>query len=161
MNRSAIDLAASPRTFTASRLQQWQRRMRQANASREAGQRVAARVHCRHALRIALELIERPSGERIDDCIAALVISHLNLADVHADGGAFDAALRQRCAAHEHLIRLVMGDDAIVQQAALRHSRYTHAALIEHLARHGDHALAARALQAGLLALSAGHPTLH
>ncbi|MDM0020488.1 hypothetical protein [Variovorax saccharolyticus] len=161
MNRSAIDLAAPARTSTDLSLVQWQRRMRQAIVSREKGQPLAARVHCRHALGIALELLEHPCAERIGDCMAALVVSHLNLADIHADRGDIEAALRRRCEAHGHLMRLAASGDAARQQAALQHSRHTHAALLEHVARHGAHPLVTRTLGAGVLALTGGHWTVH
>lgn len=43
-----------------------------------------------------------------------------------------------------------------LRQAALRHSRETHAALLAHLQTHGPHPAIARALRAGCLALAVG-----
>lgn len=164
MNRSAADFGiAIPSALppTGPSLAQWQRSTREAIASRNDGRLAAALAQCRAALGIALELIEQPGVDRIDDRIAALVVSRLNLADVQVDCGELDAAVEQLCEAHASLMRLVLCGDSARQQAALRHSRHTHAALLEHLTRHGADPHIARTLRIGVLTLSPGQWALH
>jgi hypothetical protein len=141
----------------------WENLMREAvRTSRAAPLNVTLKTY-QQALGIADRLIEQPPPGRADDCVAALVVSHHNLADVHAERGDIDGTAEHLCRAHETLIRLFLdaSRDRSLQQAALRHSRETHFALLNHLRVHGPHPLVTRALGAGCLALSAAHSTPH
>jgi hypothetical protein len=141
----------------------WERVMREAvRTSRAAPRHVALKAY-EQALEIAHRLIEQPPPERADDCVAALVVSHHNLAGLHAERGDIDSAAEHLCHAHETLIRLFLDNsqDTSLRQAALRHSRETHFALLNHLRAHGPHPFVTRALGAGCLALCAAHPRPH
>lgn len=146
-----------------SRVSAWENVMREAvRASRAAQSNVALKGY-QQALEIADRLIDHPPSGRAGDCVAAWVVSHHNLADLHAELGDIDSAAGHLCRAHETLIRLFLdgSQDTSLQQAALRHSRETHFALLNHIRVHGPHPLLTRALSAGCLALSAANPIPH
>ncbi|WP_321814775.1 MULTISPECIES: DUF2753 family protein [unclassified Paraburkholderia] len=144
-------------------LSQWQAITRQAiAATREAGAGAALDGYER-ALSIARQLLAAPPPGHAEDCVAALVVSCHNLADLHLDHGDTDTAARYLCRAHETLIALMVDTDrsASLRQAALHHSRQTHLALISHVASHGPHPLVTRVLRAGCLALNVDGPARH
>ena len=92
-----------------------------------------------------------------------LVVSCHNLADLHAGQGEPDLAAEHLSGVHEALIALFLdaSRDPALQQAAVRHSRETHMALIGHVSRHGADPLITRALRAGCLAMNVDNPTRH
>jgi hypothetical protein len=141
----------------------WEALTRQGMNAASEQQKATAFTAYEHALTIARRLIEAPPPGRDEDCIAALVVSHQNLADLHADQGNHDDAARLLCQAHEFLIALSLNAErpATLRRIALRHSRETHVALIRHLARYGQHPLIARTLDDASLALSASGPARH
>ncbi len=82
------------------------------------------------------------AAERLhDDRVAAFVVTRLNLADLCAAMGERHAAVAHRCIAHRTLMTLLRSDQVApaLQQAALRHSRQTQVALMDHVAAHGPH----------------------
>jgi len=146
-----------------SSLPLWERVMREAVRTSQAAPANVALKAYQQALEIAHRLIGQSPSGRADDCVAALVVSHHNLADLHAELGDIDSAAEHLCRAHETLITLFLdaGRGASLQQAALRHSRETHVALLNHIRAHGPHPLMTRALSAGCLALSRANPIPH
>ncbi|WP_277188042.1 hypothetical protein [Caballeronia sp. BR00000012568055] len=144
----------------------WESLMRQAVADERAGQLSLARAGYERALAIALRLLDAPPPGRAEDCLAALVVSHHNLADLLADSSDSNdrnAAARHLCHAHETLIALhtSIARPVSLRQAALRHSRETHMALVRHVARHGPHPLIARTLDAACMTLHADSSARH
>ena len=142
-------------------LARWEHAMRSARAARELGQmRLAAA--CQHqALALSIRLLEQaPPPGREDDCIAALVVSHLNQADLQAQAAALDDAARLLCRAHTLLLGLMVDTrhGTPLRQAAWRHSRETHAALLQHLRAHGPHPAISKTLAAAQEAHTAGLP---
>jgi len=156
---STRQLSATP--LEPATLARWEHAMRSARAARELGQlRLAAA--CQHqALALSLRLLEQaPPPGREDDCVAALVVSHLNLADLQAQAAALDDAAQLLCRAHALLLGL-MADarhGTPLRQAAWRHSRETHAALLQHLRAHGPHPAISKTLAAAQEAHTAGLP---
>lgn len=150
--------AESPAT-----LAQWERAMRQADSASRLGQLVLSLAAGWQALAIAQHLLDEPPAGRIDDCVAALVVSHHHLADLQVQAGATDLAAEQLCRAHEALMGLLQAGEreAAVQQAAWRHSRETHAGLLHFLGEHGAHPAIARGLRAGCMAFGAGDALTH
>jgi hypothetical protein len=140
----------------------WENLMRQAFQSERDGQARLAHAGYERALAVALHLLDDPPPGRAEDCLAALVVSHHNLADLLAAIGERDAAAQHLCQAHETLIALHLNAQrpAPMRQAALRHSRETHVALIRHVARYGPHSLIAQTLDVAAIALDA-HGTQH
>ena len=153
-----IGVNASPRRSPdhpeePATLAQWERVLQRARAARQLGLLSMALAYEHQGLALSLRLLEQsPVPGREDDCVAALVVSHLNVACLQAQAAALDAAARLLCRAHSLLLGLMAdaSHGAALQQAAWRQSRETHAALVRHVQDHGSHPLIASALAAGL-----------
>lgn len=129
-------LAPEPAT-----LAHWERTLQRANAALRLGQPVMALAYQQQALVIVLRIAQDPPVGREDDGIAALVVSHLNLADLQAEAGALEECTQLLCSVHATLLGLMAdgSQGSALQQAAWRHSRETHAALLRHVQAHGAH----------------------
>ncbi|KRC20929.1 hypothetical protein [Acidovorax sp. Root217] len=137
-NAAAARDALAPEPAT---LAHWERTLQRANAALRMDQPVMALAYQQQALVIALRIAQVPPAGREDDCIAALVVSHLNLADLQVEAGALEECTQLLCSVHATLLGL-MADGSrgtALQQAAWRHSRETHAALVRHVQAHGAH----------------------
>ena len=168
-----IRTAFTTLSATPINLGHWERVIRNAQVAARMDQWVLSLAGCREALAIAKHLVATPPPGRADDCVAALVVSHHNLADLQIEAGSPDLAAIQLCLAHEALMSMLQlqsqhGSTAAhveLQHAAFRHSRETHAALLRFLSEHGAHPAIYQALHAGCLALFAGdaaaRPTCH
>jgi hypothetical protein len=145
------------RTTGGDLLSPWQSVMSRGTAAARQGHVLLALANFQEALGIARALLA-VSGQRSDDCVAALVVSHHNLAEVQLDAGGDDLAAAHLALAHETLMHLLCdpATDGALRQAALRHSRETHAALLLYLEAHGAHPVIARALRAGCLGMAVG-----
>lgn len=134
---------------TPATLPQWERAMQRARAAGQMGQMAMALAFEQQALALALRLVQQtPPAGREDDCIAALVVSHLNVADLQVQAAEPDAAARLLSSAHG-LLQSLMADgrgSVALRQAAWRHGRETHAALFAHVRSHGLHPAIAQAL---------------
>ncbi|MFM0741260.1 hypothetical protein PQQ51_28825 [Paraburkholderia xenovorans] len=163
MHQHLANLASDRSPSKSPTLSLWETTTRQALAGAREASAAAALAAYERALSIAHQLIEAPPAGRAEDCIAALVVSHHNLADWHIERSDPETAVCHLCDAHEALIALFLDTDrdSVVRQAALRHSRETHMALISHVARHGSHPLVTRALRKGCLALNIDSPRQH
>ncbi|MBY4673877.1 DUF2753 domain-containing protein [Burkholderia multivorans] len=141
----------------------WETVTRQAIATARATGAGSALLSYERALLIARQLLVAPPPGRAEDCVAALVVSHHNLADLHFEYGDVDTAASHLCCAHEALLALILNSDRDIslRQAALRHSRETHLALISHVSTHGPHPLITRALRSGCVAFNVDSPTRH
>lgn len=132
-------------------LARWQQAVQRARAAQQMGQPRMAMAYQHQALALSLQLLEHaPPAGREDDAVAAAVVSHLNVADLQVQAGALEDATQTLCRAHTVLLGL-MADarrGAALQQAAWRHSRETHAALLRHAQDHGAHPAIAQALAA-------------
>ncbi|MBB3181234.1 hypothetical protein [Variovorax sp. Sphag1AA] len=143
--------------------------MRNGTNAASSGQVLLAERLYLEALVISRALLEgsHVSAEPPDDRVAAFVVTHLNLADLHAEAENPALAADYLCTAHCALMSLLRdpGADRSLQQAALRHSRETHAALLEHLGQHGNVENVLAALRAGCMSVTANParpaPTLH
>ncbi|NIE64859.1 DUF2753 family protein [Burkholderia sp. Ax-1719] len=157
-------LAAGASPARDPSLSQWEAVTRQAlAASHESGTGAAALAAYEQALSIARQLLVAPPAGRAQDCVAALVVSCHNLADLHLEHGDTDTAAGYLCRAHESLIALLLDADrpSSLREAALQHSRVSHLALISHVAAHGPHPLITRVMRMGCLALNVDRPTRH
>ncbi|WP_298213582.1 hypothetical protein [Acidovorax sp.] len=127
----------------------WERTMRRAQAAERMGQAAMALAYQQQALALSLRVLEQsPPPGREDDCIAAVVVSHLNVADLQAQAAEIDACARLLCQAHALLQGLLTdGRRGIaLRQAAWRHRREILSALQDHLRSHGPHPAIAEAL---------------
>lgn len=145
-------------------LQQWHREMRRGQGAALQGQVLLALASYQQAVALARSLVAEPPDGHTDDCVAALVVAHLNLADLLADAGSVELAAAQRCHVHEALMQLLLTGDAAhegLRRAALRHSRETHACLTLHLSEHGSDPAILRALRKGCMALAVDAGPMH
>ncbi|SAL70518.1 hypothetical protein AWB74_04137 [Caballeronia arvi] len=147
-HRQIADLAPDAPVAESPSLPLWETAMRQAVTAERDRQTALARAGYERALSIARCLIDAPPAGRTDDCLAALVVSYHNYADLRVADGDPNAAAPLLCRAHETLIALSLdaGRPMPLRRAALHHSRETYVALIRHLARHGPHPLITRAI---------------
>jgi hypothetical protein len=134
-------------------LVEWQSLMRRGCDAARCGNTALAGHLYQQSLVIAQSLMAHGRGFSADDRLAAFVVTHLNLADLHNDLEEPHAAVAHLCGAHETLMALVRDPhgDHDMQQAAFRHSRETHAALLSHLSEHGSHPAVLDALRAGCM----------
>lgn len=149
-------------------LSEWKSLARQGMQARRSGNIPGAQGFYLQALHLAQALLQASYGSSCstDDRMAAFVVSHLNLADLHAELDEITTAANWLCKAHQTLMDCLCDPqaDAELQQAACRHSRETHAALLAHLAEHGSHPCIVQALHAGCLPFThaqAPHALLH
>ena len=100
---SALAWGPVPATVT---LADWERLMRRAGAALQMQQWRMALGYQRQALAVALGIAHQPPAGREDDCVAALVVSHLNLADLSQEAAAPGESARLLCHAHAAASRL-------------------------------------------------------
>lgn len=151
-----VDSVVSPVPAT---LPLWERTMRRAQAAERMGQAAMALGYQQQALALSLRVLQQsPPVGREDDCIAAIVVSHLNVADLQAQAADLNASARLLCRAHALLQGLLTdGRHRIaLRQAAWRHRREVLAALQDHLRSHGPHPAIAEAL--ALTSMQSPHP---
>lgn len=125
----------------------WERTMQRARGAARLGQ--MAMAYQQQALALSLRVLQQvPHAGCEDDCVAALVVSHLNVADLQAQAAELDAAAHLRCRAHALVLGLLADGrhSPALRQAAVRHSRETLAALFVHVADHGPHPAVAQVL---------------
>jgi hypothetical protein len=148
---------------SAGGLPAWERLMRRGVDASRRGHLVLAEGLYLQALGIAQPLLEAHGGESADNRVAAFVVTHLNLADLLRDAERTEEAVDHLCTAHRTLMALLRDGqtEPALQQAACRHSRETHAALVAHLSEHGAHPAILAALRAGCMPFPPPGITLH
>ena len=120
-------------------MQHWKRTIEQANRCFNLGEWVEARELYLQALALAQVLFERWADP--DEAVAACVISHHNLADLHLSLGQPEESAEYLCAIHQRLLQTLQDPrlpDAL-RQAALRHSNKTYAQLLSFISEHGEY----------------------
>lgn len=131
-------------------MQHWRTTTEQANQRFERGDLIDARELYLHALALAQVLFERwPDA---DQAVAACVISHHNLADLHVRLGQPEESAQYLCVIHQRLLQAA-GDlhlPAPLRDAAMRHSNRTYTELLAFIDEHGHHP-PTRQLLAGLI----------
>ncbi|HRP20500.1 MAG TPA: hypothetical protein PK925_07710 [Alicycliphilus sp.] len=132
-------------------LHEWKRLTQEGLAASRACCAAHAMVWNVRALRVANQLLADPEEDIADDDrLAAFVVAHLNIADCYADMGQPSSAAECLSCAHHKLMALLHGNTVpeSLQIAASRQLHQTYAALSEHRAKHGEHPLVERALNA-------------
>ncbi|QXH45995.1 DUF2753 domain-containing protein [Pseudomonas xanthosomatis] len=127
-------------------MQHFRRTTQNANCLFEQGELVDAREHYLQALALAQVLFER--WHDVDEAVAALVIAHHNLADLHLRLNQPHESADYLCAAHERLLQAA-GEARLAQalrDAALRHSSRTYTELLNFIAEYGQYPRTARLL---------------
>lgn len=140
---------AQPETGVS--LQDWEQLAQRARGHADAGQLESALAVQVKALYVAQQLVDSPALDaRPDDCLAAWVVSYLNLADMLALREQPALAAEYLCDAHRGV--LALGSAAqhapSVHQAAWRHVRETQTALLDWQRLYGPSEAVASALQA-------------
>jgi hypothetical protein len=149
--RGHTPTSTHPAPHGTEALAQWRRLTRQGNVAFAADRLDLATLDYTRALQLATTLV---SGAALaaspDDCLAALVVAHHNLADTHERRGDAAAALDHLCSAHDALIRIAadagMRDD--IRLHALHHLTEARIALLRWQAMHGACARTAALLRA-------------
>ncbi len=123
--------ASAPRATLAA----WEELAQRASGYRRQGRTLEALQLFRQALAVAEGLFSAPGLASADAqahaCIAALVVSHHNLADVYLHSGAPATAAQHLCDAHASVLQLTTSDVTALSTAAWRHLRETRAALLQ------------------------------
>ena len=130
-------------------MEHWKRTIEKANHCFIAGELVDARELYLQALALAQVLFERWPNP--DEAVAACVISHHNLADLHLSLGQPEESAEYLCAIHQCLLQVVQDQrlPPSLRQAALRHSSKTYAELLSFISEHGEYPRTHRLLNSG------------
>jgi hypothetical protein len=158
---SALETLDPP---TIGGLRAWARVMRRGVDAARCGHVMRAEGLYLQTLDLTQPLLDAGCAECADDDrIAAFVVTHLALSDLHREAERIEDAVAQLCVAHCRLMALLRDPQAepALQQAACRHSRESHAALVAHLGEHGEHPAILAALRAGCMPLSPPGVALH
>lgn len=118
-------------------MEHWKRTIETGNRCFHGGDWVAAREHYLQALAEAQLLLERWGDP--ESIVAAFVISHHNLADLHLRLGQPEEAAENLCASHERLLQAAANPDLppTLRDVALRHSRRTYTELLHFISEYG------------------------
>lgn len=120
-------------------MQDWRKAIDQGNQHYLNRQWQAAERYYRLALDYADQhLAQWPDA---DEAVAALVVSHHNLADLYLATAASEQAARCLCRIHWQLLHTCQCRDysSSLRQAAWRHSRHTYTELVHFLSLQGSH----------------------
>lgn len=147
-------LLSASQTQQPTGLARWERLIQRSCTQTWAGHTELAMFSLRQALGLAQDLLHGgPSAAASSHCVAALVVSHHNLADLYANAQLPDLAARHLCQAHLTLLELMHVQTArtspALRQAAWQHSRETHAGLLLFQRTWGPHPDITRLLNAG------------
>lgn len=118
-------------------MEHWKSIIEEGNRCFVDGDWVQARERYLQALAEAQLLLGRWSDH--EQAVAAFVVSHHNLADLHLTLEQPESAAENLCACHERLLS-ILGNDALpeaLHQAALRHSQRTYLELLHFIAEYG------------------------
>lgn len=130
-------------------MEHWKRTISAGNRCFTGGEWIEAREIYLQAIAQAQILFER--WPNADEAVAALVISHHNLADLHLMLGQPEETAEHLCASHEQLLRAI-GDAGLpdsLRESALRHSRTTYTSLLEFISEYGAYPRTDRLLGVG------------
>jgi hypothetical protein len=130
-------------------MEHWKRTIEQANRCFNLGELVDARELYLQARALAQVLLDRWPNP--DEAVAAYVISHHNLADLHLSLHQPEESAEYLCAIHQRLLQ-VMQDQQFtpaLRKAALRHSSKTYAELLTFISEHGEYPRTQRLLSSG------------
>lgn len=127
-------------------MEHWRRTIERANRHFNLGELVDAREHYLQALALAQVLFERwPDAE---EAVAACVISHHNLADLHLRLNQPEESVEYLCAVHQRLLQ-AMQDTRLapaLREAALHQSSKTYVELLAFISEYGEYPRTSRLL---------------
>lgn len=119
-------------------MEHWKLTIELANRYFSRGEYIDAREQYLQALALSRVLFER--WHDADEAVAAYVISHHNLADVHLRLKQPEESAEYLCAIHEHLLQCLIDARLTpeLRQACLRHSRHSYVEILHFIRAHGD-----------------------
>lgn len=163
MNTPTFDEALTSSFTPVPGVPFWSQAMQRATLAQRAGQLSNAQFHYQQAITTASKWLLVADNPTPDECLSALVSSHLCLAGLQEEDGNNDSAATCLATVHQRLLAIIAGQDraSAWHQAAVWYSRDTHGALLMHLAHHGRHPAIERALHSGCMALCAASPQVH
>lgn len=120
-------------------MEHWKSTIVKGNSCFNRGDLIEARELYLQALALAQVLLERWSDA--DEAVAALVISHHNLADLHLSLHQPEESAEYLCSAHQRLLQMIQNPSLTptLRQAALRHSNKTYSELLGFIREHGEY----------------------
>jgi tetratricopeptide (TPR) repeat protein len=120
-------------------MKHWQSMMKIGNQLFGAGDFYSAREQYLQALALAQVLFDRWANA--EEAVAALVISHHNLADLHLRIGQPEEAAEYLCAVHEYLLQAAENPrlSAMLRDTSFRHSQRTYTELLGFISEHGQY----------------------
>lgn len=140
-------------------MEHWKRTIERANRFFTQGDLVDARECYLQALALAQVLFERWSNA--DEAVAACVISHHNLADLHLCLNQPEESAEYLCAIHQRLLQTLQ--DArlapALREAAWRQSSKTYVELLNFISEHGEYPRTHRLLESNVAQLACGPAT--
>ncbi|MCB5186490.1 hypothetical protein LG200_00540 [Methylobacillus caricis] len=133
----------------------WERSIREGNQAFSRNEDLAALQQYHSALKQAQYLLKQcvqadTQELPVDTVLAAYVVSHHNLANVHARQGDINAAACRLCEAHRCLSRICADASMAceLRMAAQRHGQRTYTELLNFTNLYSQHPLVAKTLQA-------------
>jgi len=127
-------------------MEHWKKTILAGNSCFNRGDLVDAREHYLQALALAQVLLER--WHDADEAVAAFVISHHNLADLHLSLHQPEESAEYLCSAHQRLLQLIQNAHLTpaLRHAAFRHSNKTYSELLGFIGEHGEYPRTSRLL---------------
>jgi hypothetical protein len=120
-------------------MDQWKHAIARGNGAFDIHDNAAALGHYRLATVLALDMFDTWPDH--DAAVAAFVVAHHNLADLHLREARVDEAADLLCRAHERL-QATIADTRLelpLRRTALRHSRQTYTELLHFSQKHEGH----------------------
>lgn len=120
-------------------MEHWKSTILKGNSCFNRGDLIDARELYLQALALAQVLLERWNDP--DEAMAAFVISHHNLADLHLSLHQPEESAEYLCAAHQRLLQVIQNPQLTpaLRQAAFRHSHKTYSELLGFISEHGEY----------------------
>ena len=120
-------------------MEQWKRTILSGNSCFNRGDQIDARELYLQALALAQVLFDR--WRVADEAVAAYVISHHNLADLHLSLGQPEESAEYLCTVHQRLLNVIQDPQMApaLRQAALRHSNKTYSELLGFVGQYGEY----------------------
>ncbi len=126
-------------TEGGSSMTHWKQQTREGNRLFDCGEYHQALAHYQQALWLARQQLVQ--WHDADEAVAALVVAHHNLADLLVAMARPERAADLLCHIHDCLLATSQSPASPdpLRDAALRHTRSTHAELLAFLRKHGNH----------------------
>ncbi|WP_434695852.1 hypothetical protein J3P89_23870 [Pseudomonas sp. Z1-14] len=142
-------------------MEHWKRTIERANQHFLQGEWVDAREAYLQALALAQVLFERWADA--DEAVAACVVSHHNLADLHLRLNQPEESAEYLCAVHQRLLQ-TMQDERLapaLRAAAMRQSHRTYVELLNFISEHGEYPRTQRLLHNAAVSSRHSHVPYH